>query len=353
VILRTERAGTAGPGAPGAGPGEWVDIAEAMAMSIEQQLAIYLTDAHAIEVQALAQVERAPRIAGDPEIAAAFADHARETERHRRYVEDRLMAMSWAPVPQKDLAGKVSGIGMALFARFQPDTPGKLVAHAYSYERMELALYDLLERLANRAGDADTALTARMIGRDERAMAERLTDLFDRAVEASLRGAADDDLGEQLNTYLADAHAIEEQALQLLSKAGQLAGADELGRAFERHREQTQRHVELVEDRLRARGASPSALKDAALRLGAVNLGWFFKVQPDTPAKLAAFAYAFEHLEIAAYELLRRVAARAQDEETVSAATTVLVDERSAAGTVHDHFDEALEASLVQAGVTT
>src|SRR5947209_15958870 len=130
---------------------------EQMAMSIEQQLAIYLTDAHAMELQALVQVKRARKVVGDPEIAAAFADHVRETERHKTYVSDRLMALSWAPVPHKDLAGKVSGVGMALFARFQPDTPGKLIAHASSYERLEMAVYDLLARLAERVGDDETA----------------------------------------------------------------------------------------------------------------------------------------------------------------------------------------------------
>jgi ferritin-like metal-binding protein YciE len=93
-------------------------------------------------------------------------------------------------------------------------------------------------------------------------------------------------------------------------------------------------------------------LKDAALRLGALNLGMFFKAQPDTPAKLAAFSYAFEHLEVAAYELLKRVAARAGDEETVAAANTILVEERATAATVHEQFDHALDASLEEAGVT-
>jgi ferritin-like metal-binding protein YciE len=323
-----------------------------MAMTIEQQLAIYLTDAHAIELQALVQVKRARKVAGDPEIAAAFDEHVRETERHKHYVADRLMALSWAPVPQKDLAGKLSGIGMALFARFQPDTPGKLVAHAYSYERMEMALYDLLERLAQRAMDPDTAMTARMIGEEERAMSDRLMNLFDRAVEASLGELGPDDLGKQLNKYLADAHAIEQQAAQLLKKAPELAGVKELADAFEAHLDQTERHSELLEARLEARAGSPSTLKDAALRLGALNLGMFFKAQPDSPAKLAAFAYAFEHLEVAAYELLKRAAARAGDEETVAAADTILVEERAAAAKVHEQFDHALDASLEEAGVT-
>jgi ferritin-like metal-binding protein YciE len=322
-----------------------------MATSVDQQLSIYLTDVHAIELQALEQLKRARKVAGDPELEAAFAEHTRETERHRTYVEDRLMARSWAPVPQKDISGKVTGVGMALFARLQPDTPGKLAAHAYSYERMELAAYDLLARLADRAGDNETALTARMIERDERAMAERLASLFDRAVDASLRELKADDVGKQLDKYLADAHAIEEQAAKLLQKAPKQAGAEGLATAFDEHLEETQRHAELVQQRLGARGGSPSAIKDAALRLGAVNLGMFLKAQTDTPAKLDAFAYAFEHLEVAAYELLKRVAARAGDEETVAMANEILFDERAAAARIHSLFDHALEASLQEAGV--
>lgn len=322
-----------------------------MPTTLDEQLAIYLTDAHAIELQALEQVKRAKKVAGEPEIAEAFAHHARETERHETYVSDRLTALSWAPVPQKDLAGRITGVGIALFARFQPDTPGKLVAHAYSYERMEMAVYELIGRLAERAGDADTAMTARMIHSEEQAMAERLAGFFDLAADASLRELKPDDLGEQLNKYLADVHAIEQQAIQLLKRGPKLAGADELAAAFEDHLKQTERHSELIEQRLEARGARTSSLKDAALRLGALNLGVFFKAQADTPARLAGFAYAFEHLEVAAYELLKRVAERAQDEETVATATTILLEERAAAATVNEQFDPALDASLQEAGI--
>lgn len=322
-----------------------------MATSIDQQLSIYLQDAHAIELQALEQVKRAPKIAGDPETSAAFTDHIRETRRHRLYVEDRLLARSWRPVPQKDITAKITGVGMALFARFQPDTPGKLVAHASSYERMELAVYDLLARLADRAGDDETALTARMIAKDERAMAERLASSFDRAAEASLGEMDCEDVGKQLGKYLTDAHAIEQQAAKLLEKAPKLAGADELAHAFEEHLEETKQHGKLIEGRLKARGASPSAMKDAALKLGALNLGMFLGAQVDTPAKLAAFAYAFEHLEIASYELLNRVARKVEDAETIAAVDEILLQERAAAARVHGLFDHALEASLEEAGI--
>ncbi len=322
-----------------------------MPMTLDEQLAIYLTDAHAIELQALEQVKRARKVAGDPEIAEAFSQHVRETERHETYVTDRLTALAWAPVPHKDLVGKISGVGMALFARIQPDTPGKLVAHAYSYERMEMAVYDLIGRLAERVGDGETAMTARMIHAEEQAMAERLAGLFDMAAEASLRELSPEDLGRRLNKYLGDVHAIEKQATALLKRGPKLAGTEELAAAFEEHLKQTEHHSELIAKRLDARGDSPSSLKDAALRLGALNLGAFFKAQADTPAKLAAFAYAFEHLEVAAYELLKRVATRAQDDETVATATEILLEERAAAATLHAQFDPALEASLQEAGL--
>src|SRR5436305_6644657 len=323
-----------------------------MATTVEEQLAIYLTNAHSIELQALVQVQRAKEIAGDSELAAAFAKHVEETQRHERFVRSRLEALSWAPVPHKDIAGRATGIGFALFARFQPDTPGKLAAHAYSYEHMELAAYDLLGRLAKRAEDSETELMAHMIEKDERKMAERLEGCFDRAVDASLRALGADDLGKQLDKYLADAHAIEEQAIQLLKKGPKLAGVKELAEAYEDHLEETTTHSQLLEQRLKSRGSSPSTLKDAVLRLGALNWGMFFQAQVDTPAKLAGFAYAFEHLEIAAYGLLKRVAARAGDEETISAAEKILLRERNAAGRIHSLFDYALDASLHEAGIT-
>jgi len=321
-----------------------------MAASIDEQLNLYLMDAHAIERQALEQVTRARKVAGDPELAAAFAEHVRETERHRTYVEDRLMVRGFDAkgAPDKEVSARITGVAMALFARLQPDTPGKLVVHAFSYEHMELAAYELLELLAERAGDRATAETARTIAREEATMADRLAAAFDRAVEASLRALDPDDVGSRLDTYLADAHAIEAQAESLLRRAPKLAGAEELSNAFEEHLGETRHHAELVESRLHARGASPSALGDAALRLGALNLGMFLRSQQDTPAKLAGFAYAFEHLEIGAYELLGRVARRAGDPETLGMVNRILPQERAAARRIRGLFGEALRASLTQ-----
>ncbi len=317
---------------------------------LDEQLVKYLTYAHSIEAQAVAQLTTAPKIAGDEQIAAAFSEHLNETRDHERLVSERLEAHGAKPSKLKDVVGTLTGKGFGVFAIVQPDTPGKLVVHAFSYEHMEEATYDLLGKLAQRAGDDATVETARHIEAQERAMAERLAGCFDRGAEASLREHDPADIQKQLDKYLADAHAIEAQSLQLLEKAPELAGERDLASAYEEHRHESEEHQRLITARLEARGAAPSKVKDAALRLGALNWRAFFGAQPDTSAKLAAFAYAFEHLEIGAYEMLKRVAARAGDTETEQTAERILAEERGAAQQIRSLFDLALDATL-HAGV--
>ena len=81
------------------------------------------------------------------------------------------------------------------------------------------------------------------------------------------------------------------------------------------------------------------------MRAGGLAWGTFFEAHPDTPGKLAAFAYAFEHLEIGGYEQLKRVAERAGDAETVAVAEQILAEERAAAAKLAAAFDLAAEAS--------
>ena len=322
-----------------------------MAGDINEQLVKHLTDVHSIEEQALTQLRRAPEIAGDPALEQAFKEHLHETERQEQRVRERLEAHGAEPSTVKDVAGKAGGVGMVLFAKFNPDTPGKLVNHAYSYEHMELAAYELLRRVAERAGDRETAEVAEAIAEEEREMARRLEANFDNAVAASLRAQDPDDIDDQLNSYLGDAHAIEKQAVSLLEGGPKIAGDDRLAALFEDHLHETRTHEEWVCKRLEARGSSPSRIKDIGLRLGGFNIGAFLAAQPDTPAKLTGFAYAFEHLEVAAYEQLKRVADRAGDTETVRVADSIEDEERAMAMRLAGEWDVAVEAALEAQGV--
>jgi ferritin-like metal-binding protein YciE/nucleoside-diphosphate-sugar epimerase len=305
----------------------------------DEQLVKYLADVHAIERQALAQLRAAPKIAGDERLGRAFEQHLGETEDQERRVRERLQALGGKPSKLKDAAGTAGGWAMAAFAASQPDTPGKLTMHAYSYEHMELAAYELLRRLAERAGDEETARMAADIGAEEARMAERLEESFDTAVEASLATVDADDLGATLLAYLRDAHALEGQAAELLEAGAERADDEQLAAVLREHLEETRSHGRQIGALLEERGARPSLIKDAALKAGGLNLSAFLGAQPDSTTKLAGFAFAFEHLEIAAYELLARVAARAGDEGVVAVAERILAEERRAADRVAASWD--------------
>ncbi|HEX6752632.1 MAG TPA: DUF892 family protein [Solirubrobacterales bacterium] len=305
----------------------------------EDQLVKYLADVHSIELQALAQLRAAPKIAGDERLGQAFEEHLIETEDQERRVRERLEALGGKPSKLKDAAGRGGGWAMVAFAASQPDTPGKLTMHAFSYEHMELAAYELLKRLAERAGDKATARMAAGIAEEEARMAERLEQNFDTAVEASLAGVEKDQLDSVLIAYLRDVHALEGQAAKLLKAGAERVEDEHLEAAFREHLEETRRHLERIEGLLEERGAGPSSVKDAVLRAGGLNLSAFFGAQPDSTTKLAGFAFAFEHLEIAAYELLRRVAAWAGDEDVVAATEEILAQERAAAERVAESWN--------------
>src|SRR4051812_10633628 len=84
--------------------------------TLDEQLTKYLTDAHAMEVQALAQMRAAPALAGDPALERGFREHLAETEGHEALIRERLDARDAAPSRLEDLLGALSGKGFVLFA---------------------------------------------------------------------------------------------------------------------------------------------------------------------------------------------------------------------------------------------
>ena len=155
----------------------------------------------------------------------------------------------------------------------------------------------------------------------------------------------------QLVKYLRDAHAMEKQSVKMLQKAEKIAGALELGQLFHGHLSDSQQHERYVKERLEALGEKPSVVEDMAQKGTAFALGAVVHAMPDTPAKLMAVAFAFESFEIASYTMLRQVAERAGDAETVAMCDRILPVERQAAELIADKLDVAVDAALSAVGV--
>ena len=196
-----------------------------MPKTIHEQVIDYLTDMHSIEVQALAQMRKAPEIAGDDRLAAIFREHERETESHERLIRARLEELDTKPSVLKDMLGKVDGRRLrpvrALAAGHARQAGGaRVLVRAHGVRRIRAADPD---RRSARETPRASRSRAR-IRADEQRMGERLAANFDVAVEASLREQAPADLSEQVNKYLADAHALEAQAIELLSRTERIGG---------------------------------------------------------------------------------------------------------------------------------
>jgi ferritin-like metal-binding protein YciE len=155
------------------------------------------------------------------------------------------------------------------------------------------------------------------------------------------------DAEKELVDALVDAHAMEKQSLTTLEAAKQVAGDPQLEALYHGHVAETLRHIELIEARLEAHDSSRSLLKDLGGRVSALVLGAGLVAQKNTPAKLVAVAYGYENFEVASYEMLRRIAGKAGDAETVEMCDRILVNERQAVEKLGASYDLALQAAGV------
>jgi ferritin-like metal-binding protein YciE len=161
-----------------------------MAETAEDQLVAYLKDAHALEQMSLKMTEKAAKQSPDEEMRRIFAHHHEETENHERMIRERIEAHGESPSMIKDMSARMAALGKGLSAALPEDTPGRLARDGYVQEETEIASYELLRRVAQRAGDIQTMDVATQILENERQTADRIAGTFDRAVELSLKEAA-------------------------------------------------------------------------------------------------------------------------------------------------------------------
>lgn len=162
---------------------------------------------------------------------------------------------------------------------------------------------------------------------------------------------AERDLDEKLNSYLRDAHAMELNVKQMLASMIETTSDPEIKKGLERHRDQTDGQIERLSDRLEARGESTSAIKDAGAVMGAFFKGMADLARSDKAGKNARDGYVTEALEIAAYELLERLANRAGDQETAEVARTNRAEEEAMRQEIDSNWDRFLDLDLEEEGL--
>jgi len=162
---------------------------------------------------------------------------------------------------------------------------------------------------------------------------------------------ASTELTDRLVKHIDEAIAMEQTVLRMLDSMIQTTDDDRIKESFRLHKLETEGHIDRLTKRLEAHDASPSLIREAGGIAGALMKGVVDVVRSEKAARNARDAYATEHLEIAAYQLLERVAQRAGDEETAEVARLNRKDEESMAKTIDANWDHFVELALREAGV--
>jgi ferritin-like metal-binding protein YciE len=164
---------------------------------------------------------------------------------------------------------------------------------------------------------------------------------------------AEQTLRDQLTKHIDEAIAMEANDLRMLDSIIRTTDDLEVVAIFREHRLETERQLDRLRRRLDAYDASPSVVREAGGLLGVLTKGVLDVARGEKAGRNARDAYATEHMEIASYELLERIAIRAGDEETAQVARENRQGEREMARRIEEHWDEFVELSLAEAGVTT
>jgi ferritin-like metal-binding protein YciE len=165
--------------------------------------------------------------------------------------------------------------------------------------------------------------------------------------------AANDQLQQKLVDYIEDAHAMESNVLEMLESMIQTTSDPQIRRQLEHHKEETERHEQRLRERLEAVGSGTSARKETQSMIGALVKGFTDQVRGDKAGKNARDGFVTEHMEIAAYELLERLATRAGDTATADVARQNRADEQAMAEKIAANWDRYLDLTLEEEGIET
>lgn len=158
-------------------------------------------------------------------------------------------------------------------------------------------------------------------------------------------------LKDQLIKHIDEAYAMEQSALRMLGSMISTTDDPEIREELQRHKAETEAQADRLRRRLDSHGANPSLVREASGILGALMKGVLDRTRGEKAGRNARDGYATEHMEIAAYELLERVAQRAGDEETAEVARQNRKEEQAMAKKIEANWDKFAELSLKEEGI--
>lgn len=143
---------------------------------------------------------------------------------------------------------------------------------------------------------------------------------------------------EHLHAWLRDAHAMEEQAITMLtSQSARLEHYPEVKAQIDKHLQETRDQAAMLERCLERVSGGTSGLKDIAAKMVAFGQGLSGLFVDDEVVKGSLASYTFEQMEIASYKILIAAAEHVGDQETKRVCETILQQEVAMAQWLDEH----------------
>jgi ferritin-like metal-binding protein YciE len=159
------------------------------------------------------------------------------------------------------------------------------------------------------------------------------------------------DVRDQLTKHIDEAIAMEQDVRRMLDSMIGTTDDEEIREELRQHKLETERQQDRLRKRLEFHGARPSLVREAGGVMGALMKSVLDVARTEKAGRNARDGYATEHMEIASYHLLERIAERAGDVETAAVARQNREEEEAMAKRFDAHWDRFAELSLADAGV--
>lgn len=154
---------------------------------------------------------------------------------------------------------------------------------------------------------------------------------------------------DNLDDWLRDAHAMEQQAEKMLTaQAERLEHYPALRERIVQHIEETRWQQDMLDTCLATRGISHSVFKDLGGKLMAFGQAAGGMMASDEVVKGAMAGYVFENIEIATYTSLIAAADAVGDTATKAACEQILIQEKAMAAWLLEHLPQVTQAFLMR-----
>ncbi len=158
---------------------------------LRDKLADYVEDTHALESSVVDNLDTMIGTIDDPKLKEVLQRNRQVSRQHVERLKQRLEQLDRGTPVRKRIEGVALALMKGVSDVLRTDAPGKVGRDAYLLAHTQVAAYELLGRLADAAGDTQTAELAREHLAEDKKCADDIAEQWDGFFDVTLAGWRD------------------------------------------------------------------------------------------------------------------------------------------------------------------